>query len=80
MKCIVKALQETTFRPRARWWGFIKGDLRYLMRYHHTMLVVCSRTGEILQKFHETKTDKAGVEFAIKFLENRHVSKEETTV
>jgi hypothetical protein len=70
MKCIVKAMTETEFRPRPKWWGFVDGGRRYLMRYHHCFAVF-SET-EVLSASYQTVTDKRGVEFAVKhFLETR---------
>lgn len=66
MTCIVQALEETEFKPRKRWWGFVANGRRYLMRYSHCMLV--ADKGSILYTWHETKTDKLGVEFAIRHL------------
>jgi len=63
MKCIDQALRETEFRPRAKWWGFVRDGRRYLMRYHHT-IAIFSRT-EVLYTWAETKTDKAGLTYAL---------------
>ena len=63
MKVIIKAMLETEFKPRAKWWGFVKDDKRYLMRYHHTIMV--TDRSKILYTFWETRTDKAGLLFAI---------------
>ena len=70
MKCIIKALAETEYLPRAKWWGFIKDGKRYLMRYRHTM-VVWNEKRKVVYAFHETVTDKRGVEFAIKYFKNK---------
>jgi hypothetical protein len=65
MKNIIKALQETEYKPRAKWWGFVKDDKRYLCRYNH-IFFVCDKN-DILYSNYETITDKRGVEFAIKY-------------
>ena len=65
MKNITKALQETEYKPRAKWWGFVKDGKRYLCRYNH-IFFVCDKN-EILYVDYETRTDKVGVEFAIKY-------------
>ena len=74
MKVIIKAMNETEFKPRAKWWGFVKNGKRYLCRYNH-IFVVFSKT-KVLFSSWETRTDKAGVEFAIKYF-NENVNKNE---
>ena len=56
---------ETQFKPRAKWWGYVKDGKRYLMRYHHNFAIFSAT--EVLFSTAETKTDKAGVNFAIKY-------------
>lgn len=65
MKVIIKAMNETEFKPRAKWWGFVKDGKRYLCRYNH-VFAIFSET-EVLYYNYETRTDKAGVEFALKY-------------
>lgn len=66
MKAIIKAMGETEFKPRAKWWGYVdKNNERHLMRYHHRFAVFSAT--EVLFSNYETRTDKAGVEFAIKY-------------
>jgi len=62
---IIKAMGETKFKPRAKWWGYIKDGKRYLMRYHHNFAIFSAT--EVLFSTAETRTDKAGVNFAIKY-------------
>lgn len=71
MKCIIKALSETEFKPRKRWWGYVDvNGFRHLMRYGCRIAVFCGRTGTILQTPDAcTRTDKAGIEFAILHLQ-----------
>lgn len=63
----MKVIIETEFKPRAKWWGFIKDGKRYLCRYNH-VFAIFSET-EVLYYNYETRTDKAGVEFALKYFE-----------
>jgi len=58
-------MNETEYRPRAKWWGFVAGDFRYLMRYHHTFAIFSKE--RVLWAAYETKTDKQGVEFALRY-------------
>ena len=58
-------MNETEFRPRAKWWGFVKEGKRYLCRYNHVFAVFSDK--EVLFSNYETRTDKAGVEFALKY-------------
>jgi hypothetical protein len=74
MKNIIKALQETEYKPRAKWWGFVKDDKRYLCRYNH-IFFVCDNNN-ILYSNYETITDKRGVEFAIKYFNEKKMKKE----
>ena len=67
MKCIIKALQETEYKPRPKWWGFVRDSKRYLCRYNHVMCVFKGK--ELLYSFSETRTDKAGVQFAINYMQ-----------
>ena len=67
MKNIIKAMNETKFRPRPKWWGFVKDGHRYLMRYSHCFAIFNSK--EVLYYNYETITDKRGVEFALKYFE-----------
>ena len=69
MKCIIKAMNETEYKPRPKWWGFVdeKGN-RFLCRYNH-VFAMFSQT-EVIWYDYETKTDKAGVLFAIKYFES----------
>jgi len=70
MKSIVEALRQTEYRPRKRWWGFKKDGLQYLCRYNHVMCVF-DPSGDLLYKYQLTRTDKAGVEFAIKHVKEK---------
>jgi hypothetical protein len=72
MKNITKALQETEFKPRPKWWGFVNDGKRYLCRYNHVFLVMDK--DNILYKDYQTVTDKRGVMFAIDYY-NRNKSK-----
>lgn len=65
MVAIIKAMGETQFKPRAKWWGYVKDGKRYLMRYHHNFAIFSAT--EVLFSNYETRTDKAGVEFALKY-------------
>jgi hypothetical protein len=65
MQNIIKAMNETEFKPRAKWWGFVKDGKRYLCRYQH-MFLVCDKD-KILYSNYETVTDKRGVNYAIKY-------------
>jgi hypothetical protein len=71
MKNIIKALQETEYKPRAKWWGFVKDDKRYLCRYNH-IFFVCDKDN-IFYYNYETITDKRGVEFAIKYFNQKKI-------
>ena len=71
MKVIIKALNETEYKPRKKWWGFVRNGLRYLCRYNHIMCIFEGK--KLVYKFYETKTDKVGVEFAIKHINNDKV-------
>jgi hypothetical protein len=73
MKNITKALQETEYKPKAKWWGFVKDGKRYLCRYNHVFFV-CDENEilyvgipSIYTNDNEYRTDKVGVEFAIKY-------------
>lgn len=65
MVAIIKAMGETKFKPRAKWWGYVKDGKRYLMRYHHNFAIFSAT--EVLFSNAETRTDKAGVNFALKY-------------
>lgn len=65
MKNIIKALSETEYKPRAKWWGFVKDGKRYLCRYNHVFFV--ADKDNIHYAHWETVTDKRGVQFAIKY-------------
>ena len=67
MKNIIKAMNETEFKPRPKWWGFVKDDKRYLCRYNHILGIFNIITKKIEYYDYETITDKRGVEFAIKY-------------
>jgi hypothetical protein len=74
MKIIIKAMQETKFQPRKKWWGFTKDGKRYLCRYNH-IFAVFSDT-KVLFTDYQTRTDKAGVDFAVKYF-NENLKKKE---
>ena len=71
MKCIVKAMNETEYKPRAKWWGYVEGNYRFLCRYNHVFAIFELTKGE--EKFArpfreiEKRTDKVGVDFAINY-------------
>jgi regulation of enolase protein 1 (concanavalin A-like superfamily) len=67
MKNIIKAMSEKTYKPRPKWWGFVKDGHRYLMRYHHCFAIFTQN--EVVYYNYETITDKRGVMFAIKYFE-----------
>lgn len=69
MKVIIKAMNDIKYRPRKGWWGFVKDDKRYLCRYNHVFIVFSEN--EILFKNYETTTDKAGVNFAINYFQQK---------
>lgn len=70
MKCIIKAMSETEFKPRAKWWGFTRDGFRYLCRYEH---IFCVFHGDYIVSYdYQTKTDKAGVLFALKYFEEQN--------
>lgn len=60
-------MNETKFRPRPKWWGFVKDGHRYLMRYSHCFAIFSP--GKVVYYDYETITDKRGVEFALKYFE-----------
>jgi hypothetical protein len=68
MKCIIKAMQETEYKPRKKWWGYVSNGRRYLCRYNHIFGVFTNT--EIVYSNYETITDKRGVLFAINYFEN----------
>lgn len=65
MKCIIKAMNETKYKPRARWWGYVDNGVRYLCRYHHVLCIFKDKNN--INGYWETKTDKIGVLFAIDY-------------
>jgi len=78
MKCIIKAMTETQYRPRAKWWGYIVNDKRYLCRYNHCFAIFSST--KVLFADYETVTDKRGVDFAIDyFLSSKKTNKNKLT-
>lgn len=68
MKVILKALSENRKTPVAGWWGLELDGYRYLMRYTHPILVWDVKTKIVVHNEQCTKTDRAGVAFAIKHL------------
>jgi hypothetical protein len=70
MKCIIKAMQETEYKPRKKWWGYVSSTngCRYLCRYNHIFAVFSNN--ETLYHNYETVTDKRGVLFAINYFQN----------
>lgn len=68
MKVILRALEENLTTPQPRWWGLKKGNIQCLMRYGEFILVWDTETKKVLRKDVCTKTDKAGVKFAINHL------------
>ena len=69
MKVIIKAMNETKYKPRKGWWGFVKDGKRYLCRYNHIFGIFSD--SEILFTNYETRTDKAGVNFAINYFQQK---------
>ena len=67
MKCIIKAMNETKYKPRPKWWVYVENGKRFLCRYNHVFSIF-SET-EVLWYGYQTKTDKAGVLFAIKYFQ-----------
>ena len=67
MKCIIKAMNETKYKPIPKWWGYVENGKRFLCRYNH-VFAIFSET-EVLWYGYQTKTDKAGVLFAIKYFQ-----------
>lgn len=65
MKNIIKAMGETEFRPRPKWWGFVNDGKRYLCRYSHCFAIFSK--DKVLHYDYETITDKRGVDFAVKY-------------
>lgn len=66
MKCIEKALTEKKYKPRPKWWGFVKDEYRFLCRYSHLMCIF--KDGKPIYIYQETKTDKIGVKYAIEYM------------
>lgn len=69
-KIIIKALQQSVFKPKKKWWGFKKDGLQYLCRYNHIMCVFDK--SKPIYLYQETKTDKIGISFAIKYMYNEY--------
>jgi hypothetical protein len=67
MQNIIKAMNETQFKPRTKWWGFVKDDFRYLCRYNHIFACFDLKNKKVVYAKYETITDKRGVEFAVKY-------------
>lgn len=67
MKTIIKAMNESQFKPKAKWWGFVKGGKRYLCRYNHIFAEFDLYEHKVVWSRYETITDRRGVEFAIKY-------------
>ena len=65
MKCIEKAMTENARKPRKGWWGFVKDDMRFLMRYGHIIAAFNIKTGDIDYTYSCTRTDRAGLANAI---------------
>ena len=63
LKCIEKALTENEYKPRKKWWGYLKNGTRFLMRYNHCLASFTE--AKIVHAVYQTKTDKQGVECAI---------------
>jgi hypothetical protein len=71
MKAIEKAMNETEFKPRAKWWGFVNEGKRYLCRYNHIFACFDLENKKIMWAKYETITDKRGVVYACEyFLKN----------
>jgi hypothetical protein len=68
MKVILKALSENLIEPQNRWWGYKNKSYQALMRYGECILAWNIITKEVVYKNVCTKTDKAGVKFAIEYL------------
>lgn len=60
-------MNETEYRPRAKWWGFVKDNRRFLCRYSHIFAIFDLIKKEVIYSDYETITDKRGVLFAIKY-------------
>jgi hypothetical protein len=73
LKCIVKAMNETEYNPRPKWWGYVKDGKRYLMRYNHNFAIFSDT--EVEYSDYETVTDKKGVESAIKYFNEKQKKK-----
>ena len=67
MKAIEKAMNETEFKPRPRWWGFVNSGKRFLCRYNHVFACFDLESKRVEWAKYETITDKRGVLFAIKY-------------
>ena len=72
MKAIIKAMNETEFKPRAKWWGFVKDDKRYLCRYNHVFACFDLKNNKIEWAKYETITDKRGVLFACEYFKKNY--------
>lgn len=74
MKCIEKAMSETRFRPRKGWWGFVKDDYRFLMRYEHVIAAFNMKTRDVEYTYTCTRTDKAGLNNAIEIWSKQRIT------
>lgn len=63
-------MNENEFKPRAKWWGFVKDNKRYLCRYNHVFACFDLKNNKVEWATYETITDKRGVEFAIKYFKS----------
>jgi hypothetical protein len=72
MKAIIKAMNETEFKPRAKWWGFVENGKRYLCRYHHVFACFDLKKKKVEWAKYETITDKRGVAFAVEYFQSLH--------
>lgn len=72
MKCIETAMSETKLLPRARWWGFVYDDNRFLMRYSHCLAIFDTKTLTVDYAAYETKTDRDGVVTALTHWKKMH--------
>ena len=67
MQIIRNAMHETEFKPRGKWWGFVKDNYRYLCRYNHIFACFDLKKNRVVYAKYETITDKRGVEFAVQY-------------
>ena len=72
-------MNETEYKPRAKWWGYVEGNYRFLCRYHHVFAIFELTKGAEMfcrpLKGIEKRTDKAGIDFAIKYFKQNVESK-----